>query len=117
MPAANEKPRVLPSPASASIMRSRPLSVVQQTFHPGPDVRDELLPVVDTQPSRRNGLSKRYADRHRLDPWTSLPHGVAGALDGNRDDGRLGLEGHDETALLERQQLARPAAGALGEYQ
>ena len=39
------------------------------------------------------------------------------AVDGDRHDGRPGLQRHDEAALLERQQLARARACAFREDQ
>src|SRR5205814_49284 len=57
------------------------------------------------------------ADRDRSDDLAAAPHGRAAALYGDWHDGRLRLDGHDEPAFLERQQLVGAAAGPFRKNQ
>src|SRR4029453_6142689 len=71
---------------------------------------DHPVPVVHGQPRGRNRRTNSDADVHRTDDGASLPHGRAAALHRDGHDGRLRLNSHDETSLLEREELAGAAA-------
>src|SRR6185312_15980332 len=77
----------------------------------------EPIAIVQGQRARLDWGSEPDGDPGRIDQRTALPHRVARALDGHGHHWRLGLQRHDKAALLERQQLAGPAAGSLGEDQ
>ena len=66
---------------------------------------DQVLAIIHAQPGRRNRLSKRYANRDRLDPGAPLPHRVARPFDGDRDDRGLGLQAMTKPPFLKGSRL------------
>src|SRR5580765_5804463 len=92
-------------------------SLVQQRPNRAADALDQHVAVIERQSFCRNRLADTHADVDRPDDGAALPHGGAAALDGHRHDRRLRLDGHDETALLERKKIAGPAPRPLGKNQ
>src|SRR5262245_8174525 len=83
---------------------------VEKSLHLAPDAPDQVVSVVERQPGRRNGLTDSHADLDRADDGAAFPHRIASAPHGDRDDGGLRMDGHDEAALLEGQQLPGAAS-------
>ena len=77
---------------------------------PRRDLGNERVAVADGQTRRRDG--RPNADADMTGRTNALPFRIASRPPwiGHRDDGDLGLDGHDEAALLERQQLPGTAA-------
>src|SRR5262245_58560646 len=83
---------------------------VEESLHFAPDASDQVVFVVERQPGRGNGLTDPHADLDRADDGAAFPHRIASAPHGDRDDGGLRMDGHDEAALLEGQQLPGAAS-------
>ena len=83
---------------------------MQQAGNGNSNTLDQLIPIVHAQSRRRNRLANSDADMHWTDDGTPLPHSSAAALHRYGDDRHLRLNGHDETSLLEGEELAGAAA-------
>jgi len=82
-----------------------------------PNLGNERIAVADRQAPRLDRRADPDADVDRPHEGAALVHRVTPTLDSHGDDGRLGFDGHDETTLLERKQVAGATARALGENQ
>src|SRR4029078_11885345 len=92
-------------------------SFVEQLLNFASNLGNEGVAVADGQAP---GLDRRPDPDAAVDrphEGAALAHRVTSTLNSHRDDGRLGFDGHDETTLLERKQVAGATARALGENQ
>src|SRR6266550_4486163 len=79
------------------------------------DACDKVIALLDVDVPGFNGPADANRERHGPDDEAAPDHGRASARDRHGHDGGAGLDGHPEPALLERQELVRPAARALGQ--
>src|SRR5215510_2391604 len=85
-------------------------ALIQKHPYPGMKFLDESVPIVERKAGCRNGLSDPDADMDRMDDGASLPHRSPPPLHSHRNDWHLRLDRHDQSSLLERQELSASTA-------
>ena len=85
-------------------------SLLQEGLDVGSDPGNERIAVGHGQPGRGDGRANADAHHNRLHKRTAFPHRVTATVHGDWDNGDLCFDRHDESALLERQQLTRTAS-------